>query len=169
MFRFNKFAEDKISLQVTRRDMATALKRFWKLESTNFQLHPLEPTDPRQGGKVTVKSLVFDVRTFTFRMKTFYGLYGDDFIQYGEFKDGVNPLEDDERLLKLTEDISESDEILNKTTFKFENDELNFAHDVNENLVDPETEFSVEDNQLLFSSKVTWSETFFYGLGNKNM
>ena len=149
--------------------MGSRLKKFWKLESCNFQLHPLDAEDSRQGGKVTVKSLIFDIRTFTIQMKTFYGIYGDDFIQFGEFADGLNPLEDDEILLKLTEDISDSEEVKNKSTFSFADDAITYSHQINENLVDNELEFPIEKSQLLQSDQVTWSETFFYGLGNRRM
>ena len=169
IFRFNKTSETSISLQLTRRSMASILKKFWLLESSRFTLHPLDEEEPRQGGKVTVNSLIFDIRTFTIKFKTYYGIYGDDFIQYGEFKQGVDPLNDEELLLKITEDIKDSNDILQKSTFRFENDNLSFSHDVNTKELDEELHPIIPHNQLTYSMKRTWSETFFYGLGNKSM
>ena len=169
IFRFNKSAEDKVSLELTRRDMSTIAKKFWKIESSRFTLHPLDAEEPRQGGKVTVKSLVFDIRTFTIAMKTLYGIYGDDFIQYGTFKNDINPLEDEATLLQLTDSIENSDSVAEKITFKFIGDELFFSHEINQSLLDPDTNHQIDESHLLVSTKTSWSEKLFYGLGNQNM
>ena len=169
IFRFNKSAEDKISLEVTRRDMTALAKRFWKLETNKFTLHPINEDDPRQGGKVTVRALTLDVRTLIPQMKTLYGIYGDDFIQYGEFAENLDPLNDEELLLKITESIEGSDEIIKKTTFRFANDNLSYEHLVNENLLDKDLHFQINETPLMWSSKTSWSEKLFYGIGNKNM
>mmetsp|Transcript_23724 Transcript_23724/g.21087 ORF Transcript_23724/g.21087 Transcript_23724/m.21087 type:complete len:193 (+) Transcript_23724:32-610(+) len=169
IFRFSKSSENKISMEVTRRDMTTFMRRFWKIESNKLTLHPLNEEDPRQGGKVEVKTLLFNIRTLTFSIKTQYGIYGDDFIQFGEFSGEASPLEDEERLLKITESIQDSDDIMYKSTLKFENDNLTFAYETNDTLADPDFHIPVEKNELLFTPKTSWSEKFFYGVGNTNM
>ena len=41
-----------------------------------------------------------DVRTFTPIRKNYYGVYGEDFLTYGEYsKDAKNPMDDEETLL----------------------------------------------------------------------
>ena len=149
--------------------MLTTWKKFWKVETNSLTLHPIDPENSRLGGKVTVKCLLFDVRTFTFKMKTYYGIYGDDFIQYGEFNSDSSPLEDEEMLLRLTESIEGSDDIMQKTTFRFANDSLTFSHEVNDSLVDTDLVHQVPESELLTSSQETWSEKFFYGVGNDKM
>ena len=169
IFRFNKTSENKLAFELVRRDMTSFFSKFLRVESARFTLHPLDPANPRQGGKVSVKSLVFDVRTFTFKIKTFYGIYGDDFIQYGEFNNGANPLNDDELLLKITEDVDNSSEVAQRVTFKFSDDNLSFTHDVNSAKLDTEVDYGVTENKLSFCSKASWSERFFYGVGNQEM
>ena len=169
IFRFSKSAENKLAMEITRRDLTTLMGKFWRIESNRFTLHPINEEDPRLGGKVSVRSLVFDARTFTFKMKALYGIYGDDFIQFGEFAGNSSPLNDEERLLKLTESIEDSDDIMYKSTFTFENDNLRYSHEINENLVDTDLHFRVPENELLFSPKTSWSERFFYGVGNQAM
>ena len=149
--------------------MASIFHRFLRVESARFTLHPLDPANPRQGGKVSVKSLIFDVSTFTFKIKTFYGVYGDDFIQYGEFNSGVDPLEDEELLLKVTEDVDKSADVLQRVTFRFSNDNLSFTHDVNSSKLDTEVDYGVTENKLSYCPKASWSERFFYGIGNQAM
>ena len=166
IFRFKKSAEDKVSMELTRRDMTTPLGKFWKMESSRFTLHPLDESQPRLGGKVSVQALVFDVRTLTVKMKTLYGIYGDDFIQYGVFKEGSHPLDNEEELLKITENIDKSDDISERITFKFSNDDLTFSHDINENLLDSELNHEVEENKLSHFTHTSWSEKLFYGIGN---
>ena len=169
IFRFNKTSENKVSFELVRRDMASVFRRFLRVESARMTLHPLDPNNPRQGGKVSVSSLVFDVRTFTFKFKTYYGIYGDDFLQYGEFKSGVDPLEDEELLLKVTEDVDKSHDVLQKVTFRFSDDNLSFSHDVNESKLDAEVDYEISENKLSFCPKASWSERLFYGIGNQEM
>lgn len=58
-----------------------------------------------------------DVRTLTPFYKTLYGVYGDDFLTFGEYKDVENPLDNEELLLKITED--NSDVVIDKMHFRF--------------------------------------------------
>jgi len=59
--------------------------RFWRYENASISLIPLDETNPQNGGKVQVKAFMMDFQTFTPQIKTFYGVYSDDFIAFGEF------------------------------------------------------------------------------------
>ena len=59
--------------------------RFWRYENASISLFPVDDSQPRLGGKVRAKLLTVDWRTLTFRYKTLYGVYSDDFITFGEF------------------------------------------------------------------------------------
>jgi hypothetical protein len=71
---------------MTRRDMESALKRFWKYENTTITFYPLNDQEPRLGGKVKAAVIGFNWQTCTPYKKTYYGVYGEDFVTYGEFK-----------------------------------------------------------------------------------
>ena len=61
-----------------------------------------------------------DWRTFTPQLKTFYGVYSDDFITFGEFaKEAGNPLENEEVLLKVVDESAENTVVPQRTTFRF--------------------------------------------------
>jgi hypothetical protein len=109
-----------------------------------------------------------DVRTFTPYTKTLYGVYGEDFVTYGEFKDAAeNIRESDETLLKL---FDENDaQVVDKYTFKFNDNQVSYSRSVNGEHLDADLEHSVEENVLSPHVEQTWSETFFYGVGNKNV
>lgn len=68
---------------MTRRDMESTAKRFWRYENTTITFYPLDDQQPRLGGKVEAKVMGLDVCTFTPYMKTYYGVYGEDFVSYG--------------------------------------------------------------------------------------
>ena len=105
-------------MEVTRRDMETFFGRYLRYENATINFLPVDEEEPRLGGKVKVKSFVFDLRTMTIGFNTQYGIYSDDFITYGSFeKDAGNPLEDDEILLKIVED--DNTIVSDKTSFKF--------------------------------------------------
>ena len=85
--------------------MESKLGRFWRYENAFMTLYPIDEEQPRLGGKVKVNAFVFDIRTFTPQLKTFYGVYSDDFITFGEFKkDAGNPLENEALLLKVVDE-----------------------------------------------------------------
>ena len=71
---------------MTRRDMESALGRFWKVEDTTVTFYPVNADEPRLGGKVAASVKGFDVSTFSPYTKTYYGVYGEDFVTYGQFK-----------------------------------------------------------------------------------
>ena len=88
---------------MTRRDAESTFGRFWRCEVNNLTLIPINPEEPRLGGKVTAHVKGFDVCTFTPYTKTYYGVYGEDFLTFGEFANGANPFADEELLLKIFE------------------------------------------------------------------
>lgn len=49
------------NLSMTRRDMESAAKRFWKYESTTITFYPLNADEPRLGGKVKASVAGFNV------------------------------------------------------------------------------------------------------------
>ena len=147
--------------------MESLAKRFWKCENTQITLFPVNEADPRQGGRVQARVTGLDVRTFTPYSKTMYGVYGEDFLTFGQFKDNSNVGSDDSALLKLFEDAAE--DVVDKHTFKFENNQVTYKREVNGQLVDTEVEHAIEESVLTPHVDQTWSETLFYGLGNKNM
>ena len=149
--------------------METRWGRFWRYENAQITLIPVDETQPQLGGKVQVKAFVMDFRTFTPQIKTLYGVYSDDFITFGEFaKSAGNPLENEEVLLKVCDEEDRS-VVPERTTFRFENNQLHFKREVNGEVVDTEIEHAIEDNKLHPIIDQSWSETLFYGLGNKNI
>eukprot|EP00356_Strombidium_inclinatum_P013690 CAMPEP_0170493200 /NCGR_PEP_ID=MMETSP0208-20121228/13512_1 /TAXON_ID=197538 /ORGANISM="Strombidium inclinatum, Strain S3" /LENGTH=192 /DNA_ID=CAMNT_0010769091 /DNA_START=6 /DNA_END=584 /DNA_ORIENTATION=- len=169
VFRFKKTSEGKLLLEVTRRDMESYFGRFWRYESSKINFHPVDESQPRLGGKVSVKSFVVDFQTLTLGFQNQYGIYSDDFVAYGTFDKSVgNPLDDEEVLLKVVQD-GETDAIEDKTSFKFENNEVTFAKEVNAEKSDAETNHSVPSTQLDRQIKQSWTESMFYGIGNQSM
>ena len=108
-----------------------------------------------------------DFRTLTPGMTTYHGVYGEDFITFAEFGKDVDPgVEED--LLKIFDEGS--DAVLDKHTFKFdENLNITYSRDVNAAGKDTETHQPIEETQLNSTVRDSWSETFFYGIGNKSM
>ena len=105
LFRFKQASANKVYMEVTRRDMETFLGKYWRYENATINFLPVDEEQPRLGGKVMVKSFVFDLRTMTLGFNNQYGIYSDDFITYGTFdKEAGNPLDDDEILLKIVDD-----------------------------------------------------------------
>ena len=149
--------------------METYWGRFWRYENAQITLIPVDEAQPQLGGKVKVKAFIMDWRTFTPQFKTFYGVYSDDFLTFGEFADNkANPLENEELLLKVC-DEQDRTTVPNRTTFRFENNTLFFKHEVNGEVVDTEVEHAIEENKLNPMIDQSWSETLFYGLGNKRI
>ena len=106
-----------------------------------------------------------DFRTFTPSIKTYYGAYGEDFIAIAEFAQQGEPSE--EQLLKIFE--GENDGILDKHFFRYTDNKLTYSRTINADKVDPEIEHAIAESELRPLMHDTWSETLFYGLGNKNM
>ncbi len=154
---------------MTRRDMESYWGRYWRYENARITLIPVDESQPQLGGKVQVKAFVMDWRTFTPSLKTLYGVYSDDFITFGEFsKDSGNPLDSEETLLKLF-DENDQTTVPDKTTFRFQNNALFYKREVNGEVVDTEIEQEVNDSKLHPIVEQSWSETLFYGVGNKRV
>ena len=169
MIRFKKLSEGKVYMEVTRRDMESLMGRFWRYENATINLLPVDEEEPRLGGKVQVKSFVLDLRTLTLGFQTQYGVYSDDFVTFGTFdKSEGNPLDNEEVLLKIVSDVSGEDSIVSdKTTFKFENNQLFFSKEVNEEKSEVEVNHPIVETKLDSQVAQSWTETFFYGVGNK--
>ncbi len=149
--------------------METKWGRFWRYENGYVTLIPVDETQPGLGGKVKVNAFVLDVRTFTPQLKTLYGVYSDDFITFGEFKkEAGNPLENEEVLLKVCDDQDNST-VVDKVQFRFDSNSLFYSREVNPEVKDTEIEHPVGESKLLPHINQTWSETLFYGLGNKRV
>ena len=59
----------------------------------------MNEADPRQGGRVQARVTGLDVRTFTPYSMTRYGVYGEDFLTFGQFRDNSSVGSDDNALL----------------------------------------------------------------------
>ena len=142
--------------------------RYWRAEEAKVTFIPVDVEQPRLGGKVSASVLGFDVRTFSLVRKNYYGVYGEDFLTYGEFsKDAKFPLDDEATLLKIFD--KDTDTVVDKHSFRFENNRIIYSRDVNGEVKDSEVEHAIPESELTPSIGQTWTETFFYGLGNKNM
>lgn len=149
--------------------MESRFHRFWRYDYTQVNFIPLDDAEPRQGGKVKVNVYSIDFRTLTPQIKTLYGIYSDDFITFGQFPKSVgDPLNNDEVLLKVV-DSEDRETVPDRFTFRFENNALLYKREVNGEVVDAEIEHEVKESQLIPLIDQTWSETLFYGLGNKRV
>ena len=151
VFRFKKLGENNVLMEVTRRDMESMVGRYWRYENSRINLTPVDENEPRLGGKVQVRNIVVDFRTLTLGVNTQYGVYSDDFVTFGTFaKEAGNVLDDEETLLKIIEDPSspEASQILDKTTFRFENNGLSFSKEVNAEQCDTEINHEIETTAL---------------------
>ena len=107
-----------------------------------------------------------DFRTLTPNMTTYHGVYGEDFITFAEFSNDVDPGREED-LLKIFDEGS--DAVVDKHTFKFdENQRVSYSRDVAAGK-DPEIHHAIEETHLNSTVRDTWAETFFYGVGNKAM
>lgn len=118
-----------------------------------------------------VKGFSFDFRTFTPQITNQHGIYSDDFVTFGTFiKEAGNPLENEEVLLKLVDEHNEHDDnIVDKTTFRFEANQLSFTREVNPEISDVEINLEIVQSPLDNVNKDSWTEALFYGLGNKTV
>ena len=74
-----------------RRDMESTLGRFWKYSDTRINLIPVDDAEPRLGGRVQATETSFDIRTFTLSNKKYHGVYGEDFVTFGQFSEDADP------------------------------------------------------------------------------
>ena len=152
---------------MVRRDMESLFKRFWKCENTTINLEPLDPENPREGGRVVAKVIGLDVRTFTPYTKTYNGVYGEDFVTFGEVAAQGEGADADDALLKLMD--NDAQDCIDKHTFKFANNQVTYSRMVNGEHVDVDVEHAIEESTLDPHMEQTWSEAMFYGIGNKNV
>jgi hypothetical protein len=149
--------------------MESYAHRFWRYENGYVTLFPVDEAEPRLGGKVRAKVFVMDWRTLTPSYKTLHGIYSDDFITFGEFsKEAGDPFHNEELLLKVV-DEQDRTTVADRVTFRFENNSLLYKREVNQEVLDPEVEHQVKEAALQPIIDQTWTETFFYGLGNKKV
>lgn len=107
--------------------------------------------------------------TFTPQIKKLYGVYSDDFITFGEFsKEAGDPNKDENLLLKIC-DEDDNTTVPDRTTIRFEDNTLYFKRIVNGKVIDSEIEHQVDEAKLHPHIDQSWSELFFYGVGNKNI
>jgi len=67
------------------------------------------------------------------------------------------------------EDLKNSKVIVDKTTFKFDNNAIFFQKEVNSKIADTEVEHEIEETKLEIVHKPTWTEALFYGCGNNTV
>ena len=118
------------------------------------------------GGRVEAKEIAFDIRTLTLSNKTYHGVYGEDFLTFGEFHNDVDP-EHEETLLKIFEEGAE--EVLDRHHFKFVGQQVTYSRSVNGNQKDTDVDHEITETPLAGHISDTWSESFFYGVGNDKM
>ena len=97
--------------------MESRFGRFWKYSDTRINLIPLNEAEPRLGGRVQATETSFDIRTLTMANRQLHGVYGEDFLVFGEFSKEVDP-ENEATLLKLFEETP-SEDVLDRHSFKF--------------------------------------------------
>ena len=147
--------------------MESQFGRFWKYQDTRITLFPVDEQKPRLGGRVQATEYAMDFRTLTPSSTTFFGVYGEDFLTYAEFSKDYNP-DDEATLLKIFE--ADNDAILDKHSFKFdENQKVSYSREINGEAKDLEINHAIEETNLNETVRETWTETFFYGVGNKSM
>lgn len=149
-----------------RRDMETMFGRFWRYQDTSINLEPLDENQPRLGGRVTANMRTFDVRTFTLGSKQLHGVYGEDFLAFGQFAEGQDA-EDEATLLQIFEEGS--DAVVDRHYFKFEDGRVSYSRTVDGSSLDADIEHAIEQTPLQNEVGDSWSETFFYGVGNSKM
>ena len=163
-WRFYQTNKNAMQHVCVRRDMESTLGRFWRYTDTRIALSPVDESEPRLGGRVQATEYKFDVRTFTFGKTHYYGVYGEDFLVYAEFDKGME-VNSDETLIKAVEG---GEGVLDRHSFKFENNRVHYSRQVSDQK-DTEVEHAIEESELAETLDNSWSETFFYGIGNRQM
>ena len=120
--------------------MESVLGRFWKYTDTRITLHPVDESQPRLGGRVEATEFKFDLRTFSMGKTEYHGVYGEDFLTYAEFDQEMDPRSDD-TLIKAVEG---GEGVLDRHSFKFENNRISYSRDVSSDAKDTEVEHNIE-------------------------
>ena len=90
-------------------------------------------------------------------------------LTYGEFDKSVaDPFTDEDSLIKIA-DTDNNSTVVDRTTFRFENNRLYYKREVNGEQKDLEVEHAIDENHLQPIMEQTWTEVFFYGIGNKRV
>ena len=80
----------------------------------------------------------------------------------------MNPLDDEAVLLEIVE-YNQNSPVQDKTTFRFANNSLSFEKEVNTEKSDAAVNHAISNTQLDIVHNDTWTESLFYGIGNKSM
>jgi hypothetical protein len=65
--------------------------------------------------------------------------------------------------------VEDTSSILDKTTFRFDENALTFSREVNGEHCDPEVEHAIADSSLVPHHSDSWTEALFYGIGNRTV
>ena len=149
----------------SRKKWDAPIAKFRSQETTKLTFIPLDENNYKLGGKITGSSLEFNWKSFTMESKKFYGVYSEDFIQFGTFEGEQDPLENEELLMEITKDESEA--VKERFTFRYEDDRVFFSYDTNS--TEPEDASNIAENELIPETRTYWSEKLFYGLGNSTI
>ena len=125
--------------------MESLLGRFWRYQDTRVSLEPVDENEPRLGGRVQATQTTFDVRTFTLSNKTYHGVYGEDFLTFGEFVGEADP-QDEATLLKIFDE--NSDAVADRHSFKFADSQVTYSRQVNGDVVDTDLEHEIAETPL---------------------
>ena len=93
-----------------------------------------------------------------------YGVYGDDFLTFAEFEKDVDTSQE-EVLIRAVEG---GDGVLDRHSFRFDQGKVLYSRQVSD-VKDTEVEHEIDESELGPEIQQSWSETFFYGVGNKSM
>ena len=144
-WRFYRTNENKIHSVMTRRDMESSFGRFWKYQDTRINLIPVDESQPRLGGRVQATQKTFNVQTLTFSNKHYHGVYGEDFISFGQFTADVD-VDNEETLLKIFDE--DSDAVFDRHYFKFDNGQVSYSRKIDGEHIDAEIEHAIEETPL---------------------
>ena len=76
--------------------------------------------------------------------KDVFGIYGEDFLQYGTFLSEGDPMNDEKFLLEITNDSSPH--IGERISFWYDTDKIHFKVDINPENVNPEICHWIEES-----------------------
>ena len=144
--------------------MESTFGRFWKYTDTRINLTPIDIEEPRLGGRVDATEWKLDVRTLSVSKTNYHGVYGEDFLTFAEFDKDVD-VKQDENLIQAVEG---GEGVLDRHSFRFENGKVLYSRQVSE-VKDLEVEHEIDESELTETIPQTWSESLFYGVGNKAM
>ena len=113
-----------------------------------MHLTPVDTEQPRLGGKVQATVYSFDVRTFSFGSKNYFGVYGEDFLTFARFAPSAKYAFDDEATLLKIFDENMDGTVVDRHTFRFSHNTVTYSRQVDENILDAELEHAIEVSEL---------------------